>query len=692
MSGSFVLKLHKFVVMNKYIILIVLIALHTHIGYAQTNASAYSNLAPIDQLKNRWSISDKGEITWYINDSSSVGHTDHVEMSGLRVAGIIKYGMDDVGDLILERKVVWPMLRTIPNDTHASLTHTFKYTKDPNLFIQDSPSSTEKLVKVQFNGILSISSLVDEALEVKRDIFPSTTKPAMIETITITNKAESVRKVRLSSFTHSQRTASKDGVYGSYRISAECGGIPTCELKPNESVKTTIVYLARRRGMNICVDGTKEKDARWHYVNRLFNTLCLETPDTIINEMFRLAKVRAAESIFATKGGLMHGPGGGHYYAAIWANDQAEYINPFFPFLGDNNGNQSAINSFQHFGRYINSEYNPLPSSIIAEGTDIWNGAGDRGDAAMLAYGASRFALAYGRKETAKALLPLIKWCLSYCEVKLLPEGVVASDSDELEGRFPAGKANLSTNMLTYGAYRSAAFLLNALNQDSALATHYRQASEHLRLNCDQYFGGEVMGFNTYKYFESNEKLRSWICLPLTMGIFDRKDETLKALFSPLLWNKSGIYTEVGNETFWDRSTLYAFKGIFYAGETDLALQYFHYYSQKRLLGNHVPYAIEAWPEGGQRHLSAESGLYCRVITEGLFGIEPTGFKSFTCTPKLPTKWNYMQIKNIKAFQSSFDLNVKRVGAKTLVSLIEGDRIIAQKYFDGNNKLEFILP
>ena len=30
----------------------------------------------------------------------------------------------------------------------------------------------------------------------------------------------------------------------------------------------------------------------------------------------------------------MHGPGGEAYYAAIWANDQAEYVNPFFLFLG----------------------------------------------------------------------------------------------------------------------------------------------------------------------------------------------------------------------------------------------------------------------------------------------------------------------------------------------------------------------
>ena len=71
----------------------------------------------------------------------------------------------------------------------------------------------------------------------------------------------------------------------------------------------------------------------------------------------------------------MHGPGGESYYAAIWANDQAEYINPFFPFVGYEYGNASALNSYLHFARFMNDEWKPIPSSIIAEGIDIWNGA-----------------------------------------------------------------------------------------------------------------------------------------------------------------------------------------------------------------------------------------------------------------------------------------------------------------------------
>ena len=167
--------------------------------------------------------------------------------------------------------------------------------------------------------------------------------------------------------------------------------------------------------------------------------MILETPDPVLNKAFAFAKVRATESIFLTKGGLMHGPGGGRYYAAIWANDQAEYANPFFGFLGEGNPRASALNAFRHFARFMNPDYTPIPSSIIAEGTGTWNGAKDRGDQAMIAYGAARFALASGDRAQAEELWPLIEWCLEYLKRKTTADGVIASDSDELENRFPAG-------------------------------------------------------------------------------------------------------------------------------------------------------------------------------------------------------------------------------------------------------------
>lgn len=168
--------------------------------------------------------------------------------------------------------------------------------------------------------------------------------------------------------------------------------------------------------------------------------------------------------------------------------------------------------------------------------------------------------------------------------------------------------------------------------------------------------------------------LRSWICLPLAMGIMKRKKGTIDALFSPGLWTSDGLATQSGDATFWDRSTLYGFRSVFAAGETEKALKYLIYYSRRRTLGEHVPYAVEACPEGNQRHLSAESALYCRVFTEGIFGITPTGFDSFTCAPNLPEEWPAMSLKNIRAFGKEFNLTVQRheAGLKIHVAVKDG--------------------
>ena len=60
------------------------------------------------------------------------------------------------------------------------------------------------------------------------------------------------------------------------------------------------------------------------------------------------------------------------------------------------------MDSFGLFLRYMNDEYKPLPSSIIAEGIDCFGVAGDRGDVAMVGYGAARYALASGNRNEAE--------------------------------------------------------------------------------------------------------------------------------------------------------------------------------------------------------------------------------------------------------------------------------------------------
>lgn len=306
----------------------------------------------------------------------------------------------------------------------------------------------------------------------------------------------------------------------------------------------------------------------------------------------------------------------------------------------------------------------------------------------MIAYGAARFALAYGNRETAEKLWPLIEWCIAYCNRHLNVHGVVDSDSDELEGRFPAGKANLATSCLYYDALLSAAKLGRDLGKSKTLTSAYLEKAGNVKKAIETFFAAEVDGYPTYRYYEGNTTLRSWICLPLTVGLFDRKEGTVKALFSPDLWTADGLATEAGSTVFWDRSTLYALRGVFASGATDKGLDYLTYYSNRRLLGEHVPYPVEAYPEGNQRHLATESALYCRVYTEGLFGLRPTGLRSFSISPYLPAKWNSMRLKNISAFGETFDIDVSRQQKITKVSVVREGKKLMTFDWDGKKPID----
>ncbi|MDY5623819.1 MAG: hypothetical protein SPF43_12500 [Bacteroidales bacterium] len=631
--------------------------------------------------QQRWHLNQDGGISWEVKSGDNA-HSDHIEMSGLKVSTVVRYGVDVEGKFLLNRGMVWPMLRTIPNDTHASLMRKLGWNPLENVLINNAQIK-EQVRRISLDGTMEVESDLSTrqgVVGLTRILFPSTTQPMFCEKYVLENKGNKAVTVEINQVKNVMTTAAEKGVNGSYRIIQALNGAAYTSLQPGQSVSFYAYTAGYEQGEpEVIPDIERELSKRQAFIQELWGKLMLNTPDPVINTMFAFAKIRGAESIYDTACGLLHGPGGESYYAAIWANDQAEYINPFFPFLGYDKGNQSALTAYLQFARFMNDAYKPLPSSIIAEGTDVWGGAGDRGDAAMIAYGASRYALERGSKEEAEQLWPLIEWCLEYCHRKVNTDGVVASDSDELEGRFPAGDANLCTSSLYYDALNSAVYLGKELKKEGKLLKQYASQAKSLKANIEKYFGAEVEGFQTYQYYKGNDVLRSWICIPLTVNIFDRKEETVRALFSPRLWTENGLLTQAGSETFWDRSTLYALRGVYACGETEKATEYLKFYSGQRLLGEHVPYAIEAWPEGNQRHLSAESGLYCRIITEGLFGIRPTGFKSFVLTPRLPAEWNQMSLHKIQAFGSSFDVEIQRAGEKLQVTVLNQGKVCVKK-------------
>jgi len=687
----------------------------------------------------RWSLDAQArQLTWDAR-KDSVAHADRIEVSGSRTAGILGYGRDAEGNLVLDRTAVWPTLRVAPNDTHSSLMVRFTAHQPPVLLNTDQPLEAqgvtrfeplvevegrpcprEKLLRVRHaEGLLVLESEPSPGIHLRREIYPSAEGLGLLERWRLRNVGRHVLRVAVPPFrfeTNLPYRYTEKGFFecgkpvpvdqlreGSYWIAVATAGFPERPLRPGGEITLGVAFTARREGeTEVRLDLERERAARMGLARQTRADLSFECPEPELEALFGFAKLRACESIIDTAHGPMHAPGGGSYYAAMWTNDTVEYVAPFYPFMGYAKGNAASVNALRHYARYMNPEFKPLPVSIIAEGTDIWTVhtrqadgtrvAADRGDAAMIAFGGSRFLLALGDREEARRHWPLVQWCLEYCERRKGPEGVIASEFDELEGRFSAGNYNLNTNMLTYGGLRSAADLAEELG-DPASAALYRHRAEELGKAVERFFGAEVQGFRTYRFHDGLETLRAWICIPLCMGFQERAQGTLQALFSPKLWTPDGLLTAQGSTTFWDRATLYALRGAFNAGATEQALHHLRLLSRKRLRGDHVPYPVEAYPEGEGRHLSAESALYARVITEGLFGITPTGFRRFSVTPRLPRDWPRMALRRVRAFGQCFDVEVARAGADHCrISVRKGRQLIATQRLRSGKGLTISLP
>ena len=672
---------------------------HNAIGLVAGVAAAVSLLCQPLPAQSRWSLTKFGGIEWRVVRGDA--HHDQIEMDGEKVGLLLNYGVAADGTLGLRYDVSFPMLRTVPNLTGDCLSYIFGEESTPRVFLNGKEVVRGgRVTRVGIRGLVTIDSNLDPQglVTLERTIFPSTTQPVVIENDVVTNHSDREQTIEVEDAQSQVTTATARGVYGAYRIASHVDKPGLRTLKPQESASFARIVEASIVGQaSTSIAPAREETARKSEVEGFLSKLELETPEPMLNTAFAFAKIRAAESVYRTKGGLMHSPGAG-YYAAVWANDQAEYAGPFFPFLGASSPNEATINMYLMFAHYMNPEYKPIPSSVISEGTNSWSAAGDRGDMAMIAYGASRFALAYGDKATAEKLWPLIEWNLEYCHRKLTAERVVASDSDELENRFPPGKANLNTSSLYYDALRSAALLGQELGKPAAQLDKYTGEADSLALAIDRYFGATVQGFATYRYDGERPVLRAWIGTPLTMGLYARKAGTLDALFSPALWGVDGDVVESGKPGFWDRATEYALRGALEAGATEVAMTHLREMTQRRLLGEHAPYFVEQGPNavgGGryyQRQLSGESALYCRIYTEGLFGIRPTGLRSFTISPRIPQGWETMALKKVEAFGSEFDVVVTRTAKGVRVEVSEAGKPVASREMAEGDSFAVTLP
>src|SRR6478609_5546636 len=87
----------------------------------------------LPEQKDRWAIQQDGTIEWKIDDR--LPHSDHIEMGGEKVALWMQYGVDTNGKAVLNRTLVFPTFRLLPQNTIAHMMYDVKDEELPRFII-----------------------------------------------------------------------------------------------------------------------------------------------------------------------------------------------------------------------------------------------------------------------------------------------------------------------------------------------------------------------------------------------------------------------------------------------------------------------------------------------------------------------------------------------------------------------------
>ncbi len=181
---------------NKSILALALfIFIYPLIGHAQEENDQFD-----------WQLGTSGETYWQISESSTLPHADHMAMSGQSVDMILEWGLDSSGSFHAKRLIRWPMLRTIPNDCHASLQRRLGDTLSASPLINGKALSSGIAIKLSIKGSLSVESDHNEGIRSERTIFPSVLNPTIIDMIRLTNTGDRDVDITIPSWKRSEPT------------------------------------------------------------------------------------------------------------------------------------------------------------------------------------------------------------------------------------------------------------------------------------------------------------------------------------------------------------------------------------------------------------------------------------------------------------------------------------------------------
>ena len=167
-----------------------------------------------------WQIDEgSNSITWQVKKGET--HHDHIEMSGKLVSVVLRYGINKDGAFDLNKSMVWPMLRIIPNNTHGSLMRRLDWNPLEDVMVEGR-AMREQVKSVTLNGTLVVVSDIqagkNRSLSLKRTYLPSVDLPSLVEIYEFTNTGTEAIDLEIPKIGIVSPTNPKKGVEGSYYI------------------------------------------------------------------------------------------------------------------------------------------------------------------------------------------------------------------------------------------------------------------------------------------------------------------------------------------------------------------------------------------------------------------------------------------------------------------------------------------
>ena len=417
----------------------------------------------------RWSFDSDGALRCDLDGRDALpGKPVECVTHGKRVIMRISFPADDGKAMYVKGpEVQWPIFKRDVRDKSLNIPGKDTRSTDlPDILVNGLPWVPSQRTAYRYEGFFHVLYAPQKGVRATRTLFPSIEQRMALQAWTLENTLSEPLKIQVPTVQETlwRRKAVDDQDWlVEYRVT----GVAQQTLKPGDSVQFAVAYTARAEAdPPLVIDLARERKAYADLVSHAQSHLKLVTPDALLNHTFEWARVRILLSNIETKAGLINTTGSMAYYCGFWANDNAEYASPLVPLLGRADLEEGIDTMYRVWLKDI-AQYGLKDKQITGsfESYNLKPYQRGRGDEAMILYGLSHYLLTLADQTRAEEMWPLIVRCVDYLRMNMNSAGVIASRTDELEGRLPTGQANLSTSALAYGGLQVAARLGRALGK-----------------------------------------------------------------------------------------------------------------------------------------------------------------------------------------------------------------------------------